>query len=83
MYTCIYTLADSTKTIHLKSRSSGVGASPLYESIHVPSSATVAGDRNKYESVELRSSTQHESAAAARYEEIELSSNAAYARFCR
>ena len=80
MYTCIYTLADSTKTIHLKSQPSGVGASPLYE--RVPSSATVAGDRNKYESVELRPSTQHESAAAARYEEIEIS-NATYVGFCK
>ena len=42
----------------------------------LPSSATAAGEDHLYEHVELRPATEHESAV--QYEEIGLSTNAAY-----
>ena len=47
----------------------------------LPSSATAAGEDHLYEHVELRPATEHESAV--QYEEIGLSTNAAYGRVRR
>ena len=74
--TYMHTQTDSTMF-----KSSDVRATPLCDNIQVSSSTATADENKKYKKIDLRPQIEHMSEA--QDEEIELSTNAAYATFRR